>query len=139
MAAADVDLRVPKGRMTLDRMTTGANVIDVLDHVLDKGIVIDAWIRASLAAIDLVTVDAHIVVASISTYLFYAGGGADIVPVAGPAGPAFSRLRALEAQLRRVQEDMELLRFEPHDLRRAEDRLRDELHDSLARTVLPKQ
>jgi hypothetical protein len=44
----------------------------VLDHVLDKGIVIDAWMRVSLAGIDLITVDARVLVASIETYLMHA-------------------------------------------------------------------
>ena len=41
---------------------------DVLDRVLDKGIVIDAWIRISLVGLDLITVEARAVVASIATY-----------------------------------------------------------------------
>jgi gas vesicle structural protein len=44
----------------------------VLDRVLDKGIVIDAWVRISLVGIDLITVEARVVVASIDTYLKYA-------------------------------------------------------------------
>ena len=47
----------------------GASVIDVLDHVLDKGIVIDAWVKVSLVGIDLLTVEARVLVASIETYL----------------------------------------------------------------------
>src|ERR1700688_1456512 len=50
-----------------------SRVIDVLDHVLDKGIVIDAWVRVSLVGIDLLTIEARVVVASIETYLNYAG------------------------------------------------------------------
>lgn len=44
-------------------------LIDVLDRILDKGIVIDASIRVSLAGIDFLTVEARVVVASIETYL----------------------------------------------------------------------
>ena len=58
--------------MTLERMQGGTSLIDVLDRVLDKGIVIDAWVRISLVGIDLITVEARIVVASIDTYLRYA-------------------------------------------------------------------
>ena len=47
-------------------------MIDVLDRVLDKGIVVDAWVRISLVGIDLITVEARVVVASIDTYLKYA-------------------------------------------------------------------
>ena len=58
--------------MTLERMQGGSSLIDVLDRVLDKGIVIDAWVRISLVGIDLITVEARVVVASIDTYLRYA-------------------------------------------------------------------
>ena len=58
--------------MLPERAPTDSNVIDVLDRVLDKGIVIDAWVRISLVGLDLVTVQARVVVASIETYLGYA-------------------------------------------------------------------
>lgn len=48
------------------------SLVDVLDRVLDKGIVIDAWVRVSLVGIDLLSVEARVVVASIDTYLRYA-------------------------------------------------------------------
>jgi gas vesicle structural protein len=53
----------------LVRQTNTANFIDVLDRILDKGIVIDGWVALSVAGINLVTVDARIVVASVETYL----------------------------------------------------------------------
>ena len=58
--------------MAVERVSGGSSLIDVLDRVLDKGIVIDAWVRISLVGIDLITVEARIVVASIDTYLKYA-------------------------------------------------------------------
>ncbi len=57
--------------MPIERTTGGTSLIDVLDRVLDKGIVIDAWVRVSLVGIDLITVEARVVVASIDTYLKY--------------------------------------------------------------------
>ncbi len=57
--------------MPVERAAGGTSLIDVLDRVLDKGIVIDAWVRVSLVGIDLITVEARIVVASIDTYLKY--------------------------------------------------------------------
>jgi len=57
--------------MPVERAAGGASLIDVLDRVLDKGIVIDAWVRVSLVGIDLITVEARVVVASIDTYLKY--------------------------------------------------------------------
>ncbi len=58
--------------MAVVRESGGSSLIDVLDRVLDKGIVIDAWVRISLVGIDLITVEARVVVASIDTYLKYA-------------------------------------------------------------------
>ena len=58
--------------MAVERVSGGSSLIDVLDRVLDKGIVIDAWVRVSLVGIDLITVEARVVVASIDTYLKYA-------------------------------------------------------------------
>ncbi len=55
--------------MGVQRVSAGTSHLDVLDRVLDKGIVIDAWVRLSLVGIDLVTVEARVVVASIATYL----------------------------------------------------------------------
>lgn len=57
--------------MPVERAPGGSSLIDVLDRVLDKGIVIDAWLRVSLVGIDLITVEARVVVASIDTYLKY--------------------------------------------------------------------
>ena len=52
--------------------STSTSLIDVLDRILDKGIVVDAWVRISLVGIDLITVEARVVIASIDTYLKYA-------------------------------------------------------------------
>ena len=58
--------------MPVERAAGGTSLIDVLDRVLDKGIVIDAWVRVSFAGIDLITVRARITVASIETHFKYA-------------------------------------------------------------------
>ena len=58
--------------MAVERAPGGTSLIDVLDRILDKGIVVDAWVRISLVGIDLITVEARVVVASIDTYLKYA-------------------------------------------------------------------
>lgn len=64
--------------MALERTPSASDIIDILDRVLDKGIVIDAWVRVSLIGIELVTVEAPVVVASIQTYLGYADVLADV-------------------------------------------------------------
>ncbi len=45
---------------------------EVLDRILDKGIVIDAWVRVSILGLELLTVEARVVIASVETYLKYA-------------------------------------------------------------------
>ncbi len=72
--------------MPVERAPGGTSLIDVLDRVLDKGIVIDAWVRVSLVGIDLITVEARIVVASIDTYLKYSEAVAQVSPVSRPGG-----------------------------------------------------
>ncbi|PYP86951.1 MAG: gas vesicle synthesis protein GvpA [Blastocatellia bacterium AA13] len=71
--------------MAVERAPGGTSLIDVLDRVLDKGIVVDAWVRISLVGIDLITVEARIVVASIDTYLKYAEAVGLTQPVSRPA------------------------------------------------------
>ncbi len=68
----------------VERAPGGTSLIDVLDRVLDKGIVVDAWVRVSLVGIDLITVEARVVVASIDTYLRYAEAMGITAPVARP-------------------------------------------------------
>ena len=57
--------------MAVERRTAGSSLVDVLDRVLDKGIVIDAYVRVTLVGIDLIGVEARIVVSSVETYLKY--------------------------------------------------------------------
>jgi hypothetical protein len=49
-----------------------SGLVDVIDTILDKGLVIDAYVRVSLVGIELLTIDARIVVASVDTYLRFA-------------------------------------------------------------------
>jgi hypothetical protein len=70
--------------MAVERQQGGTSLIDVLDRVLDKGIVIDAWVRVSLVGIDLITVEARVVVASIDTYLKYSEAVGQVAPISRP-------------------------------------------------------
>ena len=55
----------------LDRPSS-SSLADVIDTILDKGLVIDAYVRVSLVGIELLTIDARVVVASVDTYLRFA-------------------------------------------------------------------
>ncbi len=94
--------------MAVERAPGGSSLIDVLDRVLDKGIVIDAYVRVSLVGIDLVTVEARIVVASIDTYLKYSEAVGITSPMRArelaapsPLQADFDRLTAENVELRR--------------------------------------
>ncbi len=91
--------------MAVERSPSGSSLIDILDRVLDKGIVIDAWVRVSLVGIDLVTVEARIVVASIETYLKYSEAVGITQPMSRPrelaAADELERMQVENAELRR--------------------------------------
>src|SRR5246127_834438 len=52
--------------------SNSAGLYEILDLLLDKGLVIDVFLRVSLVGIELLTVDARIVIASVDTYLRFA-------------------------------------------------------------------
>ena len=70
-----------------------SGLADVIEVILDKGIVIDAYVRVSLVGIEILTIDARIVIASVDTYLrfaeatnrldLYEKGGKDLTEVVG--------------------------------------------------------
>ena len=93
--------------MAVERAPGGSSLIDVLDRVLDKGIVIDAWVRVSLVGIDLVTVEARVVVASIDTYLRFS----EAVGITAPASRSRELAAGAEGDLdRALRENAELKR-----------------------------
>jgi len=48
-----------------------SSLAEVLDRILDKGIVVDVWARVSLVGIEILTVESRVVIASVDTYLHY--------------------------------------------------------------------
>lgn len=51
---------------------SSSSLADVIDTILDKGLVLDAYVRVSLVGIEIVTIDARVVIASVDTYLRFA-------------------------------------------------------------------
>jgi hypothetical protein len=49
-----------------------SSLAEVIDRILDKGLVVDAWARVSLVGIEILTIEARVVAASVDTYLHYA-------------------------------------------------------------------
>src|SRR5437773_1737340 len=88
--------------MPVERTVGGSSLIDVLDRVLDKGIVIDAWVRVSLVGIDLITVEARAAVAGVAGRV--RGRARERLPGRGrrapAAGPGGGRRPAASPRLR---------------------------------------
>ena len=64
--------RMPAQRGPVQKMGGSASLAELLNVILDKGIVIDAWVRLSVIGIEILTLEARVVVASVETYLRYA-------------------------------------------------------------------
>ncbi len=58
--------------MAVEKAIGSSSLVEVIDRILDKGIVIDAWVRVSLVGIELLAVEARVVVAGVETFLKYA-------------------------------------------------------------------
>src|SRR5436853_7685704 len=71
MATTSLATRGPGGA-GIQRAPQPTGLAEVLDLILDKGLVIDLYVRVSLVGIELLTIDARIVVASVDTYLRFA-------------------------------------------------------------------
>ena len=59
----------------IQKSVDSSSLAEVIDRILDKGVVIDIWARVSLVGIELLTIDARIVIASVDTWLRYARSG----------------------------------------------------------------
>lgn len=58
--------------MAVQKSTDSSSLAEVVDRILDKGIVIDAYVRVSVVGIEILTIEARIVIASVDTWLRYA-------------------------------------------------------------------
>ena len=59
-------------QMAVEKAIGSSSLVEVIDRILDKGVVVDAWVRVSLVGIEILAVEARVVVASVETYLKYA-------------------------------------------------------------------
>ena len=71
--------------MAVEKVNGSSSLAEVVDRILDKGIVIDVWARVSLVGIELLSVELRAVIASVDTYLRYAEAIGLTSPVAAPA------------------------------------------------------
>jgi gas vesicle structural protein len=74
-----------KSMAKVTKSTDSSSLAEVVDRILDKGIVIDAWAKVSLVGIELLSVEARVVIASVETYLKYAEAIGLTASAAAPA------------------------------------------------------
>ncbi|MBF9029984.1 gas vesicle structural protein GvpA [Rhodobacterales bacterium HKCCE3408] len=58
--------------MAIEKSVASASIAEVVDRILDKGVVVDAFVRVSLVGIELIAIELRVVVASIESWLKYA-------------------------------------------------------------------
>lgn len=58
--------------MAIEKSIASSSIAEVIDRILDKGVVIDAFVRVALVGIELIAIEARIVIASVETWLKYA-------------------------------------------------------------------
>jgi gas vesicle structural protein len=58
--------------MAVGRGLASSTLVEVIDRILDKGLVIDFWVTVALIGIEIVSIEGRVVVASVETYLKYA-------------------------------------------------------------------
>ena len=58
--------------MAVQTSMASSGLAEVLDRILDKGLVLDAWVRVSLLGLEILTIEARVVLAGVETYLKYA-------------------------------------------------------------------
>lgn len=71
--------------MAVEKTIASTSLAEVIDRILDKGVVVDAWVRVSLVGIELLAIEARVVVAGVDTFLKYAEAVGLTASAAAPA------------------------------------------------------
>ena len=58
--------------MAVEKSMASSSLAEVVDRILDKGVVVDAWVRVSLVGIEILAIEARVTVAGVDTFLKYA-------------------------------------------------------------------
>lgn len=75
-----------------------SSLAEVVDRILDKGIVVDAWVSVSLVGIELLSIRARVVIASVDTYLKFADRIGETAAVAAPKSQASQEQPAAQSE-----------------------------------------
>jgi len=68
----NLDVNLWRQNMAIEKNIASASIAEVVDRILDKGVVIDAFVRISLVGIELIAIEVRAVVSSVETWLKYA-------------------------------------------------------------------
>ena len=71
--------------MAVEKTNSSSSLVEVIDRILDKGIVLDLWARVSLVGIEILAIELRLVIASVETYLKYAEAVGLTATAAAPA------------------------------------------------------
>ena len=58
--------------MAVEKTMASSSLAEVIDRILDKGLVVDAWVRVSLVGIEILAIEARVTIAGVDTFLKYA-------------------------------------------------------------------
>jgi hypothetical protein len=58
--------------MAVEKTMASSSLAEVVDRILNKGVVVDAWVRISLVGIEILAIEARVVVSGVDTFLKYA-------------------------------------------------------------------
>lgn len=70
---------------TVQKSTDSSSLAEVVDRILERGIVVDAWVKVSLVGIELLSIEARVLISSVETYLKYAEAIGLTASAAAPA------------------------------------------------------
>jgi gas vesicle structural protein len=71
--------------MAVEKTNASSSLVEVIDRILDKGIVLDLWARVSLVGIEILAIELRLIIASVETYLKYAEAVGLTATAAAPA------------------------------------------------------
>jgi 4-hydroxy-3-methylbut-2-enyl diphosphate reductase IspH len=91
--------------VAVEKTIASTSLAEVVDRILDKGIVIDAWARVSLVGIELLAIEARVVVASVETYLKYAEAIGLTATAAAPAPVVAAPVPSVEEEEEEEEEE----------------------------------
>jgi hypothetical protein len=72
----------------VEKSVPSATLVEIVDRILDKGLVVDAWAKVSLVGIEILTIELRAVVASVETWIKYAEAVGLTVAAPAAAAPA---------------------------------------------------